>query len=160
MSHVCVCSVQRWFMCVCVCTIVHNVAAPVQKGHSLEVQRGRRERRGSRAAVSEVQVGGGRGGGGGARNPVNKAINWRDKAHMWLDEQPWKQETVQLFKPSSDPPPLLQKVFALTRQREKERERRRIRAKPACWVTKSRLGKKTKKTAEFSTRGVSCLLRL
>lgn len=56
----------------CVCTKVHNVAAPVQKGHSLEVQRGRRERRGSRAAVSEVQVGG---GGGGARNPVNKAIN-------------------------------------------------------------------------------------
>lgn len=59
----------------CVCTIVHNVAAPVQKGHSLEVRRGRRERRGSRAAVSEVQVGGGGGGGGGARNPVNKAIN-------------------------------------------------------------------------------------
>ena len=95
-------------VCVCVCVwgggvcvigvIVYDTAASVQEGHSLEVQGGRRERCSFRAAVSELQ-GGERGGGGGEgemlKNPVTKAINWRDKAHTWLNEQrlPWQQET-------------------------------------------------------------------
>lgn len=59
MCRVCVCFVQRWR--VCVCDTVYKTAAPVQDGHSLEVQEGRGKLCGVWAAVSKVQVGGGRG---------------------------------------------------------------------------------------------------
>lgn len=98
---VCVFCAKVISVCVCVYYCWYACSPGAGRTQFQGPEREKQERSGFWAAVSEVQV-----EGGGATNPVNKAINWRDKAHMWLSD--WKvavetrNRAVQLSEPSSD----------------------------------------------------------